>query len=252
MYQLFRPQPGGPEIKYLTLLLITALASFLFSILPWNFFWSLIRLLIIHDFYMLLKAISSKGGTLEPLPSVNIEEGQQVIPSIRYETANGEICVSWCPTCHFYKPPTAHHCRVCNRCVDGFDHHCLWLNNCVDTRTQHYFFWVLFDSGVCALFSFLYLSYQLFFRMINAIEWSILSYSVTLWDKLLLLVIVGCIIFFPACNKFQRQLLMWVMGICGLLILVHMYFLSEDLFRFVIISLFGDCYFHSTIFCLIV
>lgn len=20
-----------------------------------------------------------------------------------------------------------------------------WLNNCVDTRTQHYFFWVLFD-----------------------------------------------------------------------------------------------------------
>ena len=31
VYQLFRPQPGGPEIKYLTLLLIAALASFLFS-----------------------------------------------------------------------------------------------------------------------------------------------------------------------------------------------------------------------------
>ncbi|XP_042031238.1 probable protein S-acyltransferase 16 [Salvia splendens] len=39
----------------------------------------------------------------------------------------------YCQKCSHYKPPRAHHCRICNtnRCVLRMDHHCIWMNNCV-------------------------------------------------------------------------------------------------------------------------
>jgi DHHC palmitoyltransferase len=36
-----------------------------------------------------------------------------------------------CSHCQTYKPPLAHHCRICNRCISRMDHHCPWMNNCV-------------------------------------------------------------------------------------------------------------------------
>lgn len=36
-----------------------------------------------------------------------------------------------CSHCQTYKPPLAHHCRICNRCIAKMDHHCPWMNNCV-------------------------------------------------------------------------------------------------------------------------
>ncbi|KAF8585118.1 zf-DHHC-domain-containing protein [Ramaria rubella] len=37
----------------------------------------------------------------------------------------------FCRTCDSFKPPRAHHCRQCGRCVLRMDHHCPWVNNCV-------------------------------------------------------------------------------------------------------------------------
>ncbi|KAL6861151.1 hypothetical protein ACP4OV_016851 [Aristida adscensionis] len=42
------------------------------------------------------------------------------------------------------------HCRVCDKCVDGFDHHCRWLNNCIGKRNYKRFF-VLMASAVLLL-----------------------------------------------------------------------------------------------------
>jgi len=49
--------------------------------------------------------------------------------------------------CASARQPRTRHCRLCNKCVDGFDHHCLWLNTCVGS--YNYRAWLGF---VAALF----------------------------------------------------------------------------------------------------
>uniref|UniRef100_A0A7E4VAK3 Palmitoyltransferase n=1 Tax=Panagrellus redivivus TaxID=6233 RepID=A0A7E4VAK3_PANRE len=44
-----------------------------------------------------------------------------------------------CMKCQSFRPPRAHHCRICNRCVMRMDHHCPWVANCVGQKTQKYF-----------------------------------------------------------------------------------------------------------------
>lgn len=32
----------------------------------------------------------------------------------------------WCRRCEAFKPPRAHHCKTCQRCIMKMDHHCIW------------------------------------------------------------------------------------------------------------------------------
>lgn len=38
-----------------------------------------------------------------------------------------------------WKPPRAHHCKVCQSCIFRMDHHCPWINNCVGLQNQKVF-----------------------------------------------------------------------------------------------------------------
>ncbi|KAG8191560.1 hypothetical protein JTE90_021165 [Oedothorax gibbosus] len=58
-----------------------------------------------------------------------------------------------CNRCETYRPPRAHHCRICRRCVRRMDHHCPWINNCVGELNQKYFIQFLIFVGLASLYS---------------------------------------------------------------------------------------------------
>lgn len=41
---------------------------------------------------------------------------------------------------------TSKHCKLCMKCVQGFDHHCRWLNMCIGERNYKVFFVFLTDT----------------------------------------------------------------------------------------------------------
>ncbi|XP_065914325.1 palmitoyltransferase ZDHHC11-like [Dysidea avara] len=57
------------------------------------------------------------------------------------------------------------HCRICNKCIDGFDHHCVWLNNCIAARNYRPFL-VTLSTGfiIVTLFTiFMFVLFVMFF-----------------------------------------------------------------------------------------
>ncbi|ETW09516.1 hypothetical protein, variant 2 [Aphanomyces invadans] len=65
---------------------------------------------------------------------------------------------SFCRTCKITRPDRAHHCSICNACVDQMDHHCPWLNNCVGANNTRYFsrflVWITIACWYCSVLSF--------------------------------------------------------------------------------------------------
>ncbi|KAM0948302.1 putative protein S-acyltransferase [Dioscorea sansibarensis] len=54
---------------------------------------------------------------------------------------NGQL--RFCMKCFHYKPPRAHHCSICDKCILRMDHHCIWLSNCVGHGNYKIFFLVV-------------------------------------------------------------------------------------------------------------
>ncbi|XP_061086150.1 zf-DHHC domain-containing protein isoform X3 [Conger conger] len=106
----------------------------------------LVLLLACHS-----KAVFSDPGMV-PLPDTAIDFSDLRSQSSR---KNERGCEGWtvCSRCETYRPPRAHHCRVCQRCIRRMDHHCPWINNCVGELNQKYFIQFLFYTGLASLYS---------------------------------------------------------------------------------------------------
>ncbi|KAL5117656.1 Eukaryotic peptide chain release factor GTP-binding subunit [Pleosporales sp. CAS-2024a] len=63
-----------------------------------------------------------------------------------------EVPTKYCKSCFVWRPPRAHHCRVCDNCIETQDHHCVWLNNCVGRRNYRYFFVFVCATTLLGLF----------------------------------------------------------------------------------------------------
>jgi hypothetical protein len=67
-------------------------------------------------------------------------------------TVKGKTFSKYCNRCRQAKPPRAHHCHICDKCVCRMDHHCPWVNNCVGYKNHRYFILFLFYLWVGAVY----------------------------------------------------------------------------------------------------
>ncbi|XP_065206706.1 palmitoyltransferase ZDHHC7-like [Planococcus citri] len=116
---------------------------------PFNvvLFNSLILLLTLSHF----RAMCSDPGVI-PLPQTKMDFSD--IYAASKEPLNQD---DWtvCTRCETYRPPRAHHCRICQRCIRRMDHHCPWINNCVGELNQRFFIQFLMYAGVLTIYTLL-------------------------------------------------------------------------------------------------
>ncbi|XP_027047703.1 palmitoyltransferase ZDHHC3-like [Pocillopora damicornis] len=94
-------------------------------------------------------SFSDPGVVARPSSSLDFSE----INKAKTKQTESENEWTVCAKCEAYRPPRAHHCRTCGRCIRKMDHHCPWINNCVGEANQKYFILFLFYTGLASLYS---------------------------------------------------------------------------------------------------
>ncbi|GFQ04776.1 probable protein s-acyltransferase 16 [Phtheirospermum japonicum] len=95
------------------------------------------------------RAIFTDPGRVPTTFVPDVEDSGNPIHEIKRK--GGDL--RYCQKCSLYKPPRAHHCRICNRCVLRMDHHCVWMNNCVGHANYKIFFVFVVYAVISCIYS---------------------------------------------------------------------------------------------------
>ena len=101
------------------------------------------------------QAMTTNPGAVPPDAQPLPENHSQCMPANtnNESTTTPSTNLRLCRRCKAYKPPRAHHCSICKRCVIKMDHHCPWVNNCVGIGNHKYFLLFVFYTFVSCLYS---------------------------------------------------------------------------------------------------
>lgn len=124
--------------------------------------WGPVHVVVFNTLVFLLgmshmKAVLSDPGTV-PLSQSRLDfsdmhSGKHNQASSAADSDGGDSEWTVCTRCETYRPPRAHHCRICKRCIRRMDHHCPWINNCVGERNQKFFLQFLVYVALMAVYS---------------------------------------------------------------------------------------------------
>ena len=92
------------------------------------------------------KMARRRRGGVEPLMRVVIDKRE--IERTEPFSVEWTYRFKYCKECDQVKPPRAHHCHICGKCVLRMDHHCPWIGNCVGLRNHKLFWLFLLYSGL--------------------------------------------------------------------------------------------------------
>jgi len=90
---------------------------------------------------------AGEGGGLAGTPASAASPPTTLVVEVKRKGGGARVC-SKCGGAP--KPPRAHHCRTCGRCVARMDHHCRWANNCVGAGTARAFVQLLVWAPLAA------------------------------------------------------------------------------------------------------
>jgi hypothetical protein len=82
------------------------------------------------------------------------------------ERGNMDVCVP----CDVYKPPRAHHCSRCGRCVLKYDHHCPWIAQCVGFFNYKLYLVFIFYAWLLALLVTVSLSHAVYIFLLDFVH----------------------------------------------------------------------------------
>lgn len=94
-------------------------------------------------------AVSRDPGRVPPAFLPDVEDAETPVHEVKRK--GGDL--RYCQKCGHYKPPRAHHCRVCKRCVLKMDHHCIWINNCVGHENYKIFLVFVLYAVIASFYS---------------------------------------------------------------------------------------------------
>ena len=133
-------------------------------------YWGLFHILAFNSVILCLfishaRAVFSDPGIV-PLPQNRMDFSDLHDEAGEPLTQNQPPDEDWtiCTRCEMYRPPRAHHCRICRRCIRRMDHHCPWINNCVGEWNQKYFIQFLFYVAILSAYSLCLVGFSWYFH----------------------------------------------------------------------------------------
>lgn len=105
---------------------------------------------LIISFYTIIAYFSAAFSD----PGYLTEDWNENNPTMKVDPNNKDEKL-YCDKCKITRPPRAHHCKECNKCVLMMDHHCIFTSNCVGFRSIRPYFAFLLAFPLDGIFSML-------------------------------------------------------------------------------------------------